>query len=291
MAKPGPGHQPLSWRDHVKLRAAHKHLHSPFPAVRAAAAREIQHILSRVKGVRPWLRRLRQAAVRKVTPKRLHGPLGVAREQAARKPGGGRDIPAGQWRKFTPMTDHTLTRRELRDRQRAARRGQPAQPQRSAPSSPSPGLEQDLAGVNARTAANLLREQQGDLRDAWQQASREGYEQGVQKARDGSPVRPDAQREAERRMRGLHQQPAARTGRDAGAAPAAAPAHDDAARRAHARQTRAERKAARAQEPDGGKRRWGRPQPAQQERQVFDRLPSGYKPEAPAPSRTHSRTA
>src|SRR5580693_2049116 len=96
MAKQAAGtHQPLGWYDRLKLKAAWKHLRSPFHAVRLAAHKEILAILRKQRGIRNRMRaalaNTARATVRKVTPKRLHGPLRVkAQAPQARKQGSGR---------------------------------------------------------------------------------------------------------------------------------------------------------------------------------------------------------
>jgi hypothetical protein len=87
MAKGNPpaGHQPLSYRDRLRLNAAIKHLRSRFHSVRIAAHKEIQAILHKKRGVtrlREWVTKTSRATVRKVTPKPLHKALRVKEKTA-----------------------------------------------------------------------------------------------------------------------------------------------------------------------------------------------------------------
>jgi hypothetical protein len=138
MGKPAGTHQPLGYRARVRLRAATKHLHSKFHAVRLQAAKEIQAILHKKRGLqnrlREYLTQARNATVRKVTPSQLHKPLRVQkRAPQAQKRGQATPIRARMPKNgFTPLTDHPLTRAELRQRARAAKRGQPQQPRQPA---------------------------------------------------------------------------------------------------------------------------------------------------------------
>jgi hypothetical protein len=277
----GPGYQPLGWLDHLKMRAAMKHLHSRFHNVRVAAHKEIQAILHRKRGVqnrlREWLRSTRNAAVRKVTPRQLHGPLRIA-AAAPQAPRRGQATPLAPTRPrggFTPPHGFGQTAADLKERARAGA----GQPQRGAP--PAAGLEHDLAGVQLRTVQNLRREQDGGARAQRSQPSRQ----------------PDAMQQATETMRRAHQQEARSAGRPGHASPAAehTPAPSRGARaiadiRERHRAARAARRGLRAKGGSwrGLDGRTSTPAPAAAP-QVFDRLPSGYAPTPPSPAR--NRTA
>jgi hypothetical protein len=125
MAKqPAGTHQPLGYRNRLRLNAAIRHLKSPFHAVRVAAHKEIDAILNRKRGVRrlrAWLAGRARAGVRKVTPRQLHGPLRVKAGSPQQAPRRGQatpirpNMPGGG---FTPLTNHPLTRAELKQRTR-----------------------------------------------------------------------------------------------------------------------------------------------------------------------------
>jgi hypothetical protein len=51
------GYSPLNWLDHIRLRAAMKHLHSRYHSVRVAAHKEIQQILHKRRGVKTRIQR------------------------------------------------------------------------------------------------------------------------------------------------------------------------------------------------------------------------------------------
>jgi hypothetical protein len=204
MAKQAAGtHQPLGYRDHIRLRALHKNLHSKFQAVRVAAAKEIQAILHKKRGLQNWLRewavKTRNAAVRKVTPEQLRGPLRVkARAQDGSRQKREAPVPAGQWRRHQPLTDHVLTRAELKQRTKDAKaaarsRGGSA----GVPAGPGPVMPAMPAHL---TDEAIQKRWQG----AWDDGVREGRERAQQ---PGRPRRTDAMQQAQDAMRQAHQQP------------------------------------------------------------------------------------
>jgi hypothetical protein len=177
MAKQAAGtHQPLGYRNRVRLNAAIRHLKSPFHAVRVAAHKEIQAILNRKRGVRrlrAWLADRARAGARKVTPKQLHGPLRVrAQAPQARKQGSGRAMPIAEaqaaGRIKPPAHGYGQTMADVKERARAAQGKTPRQTPapRTAPGAPRParmqaqskprwaGLRRRVAGApaSARTA-------------------------------------------------------------------------------------------------------------------------------------------
>lgn len=150
MAKQNPaaGHQPLSYRDRLRLNAAIKHLKSRFHSVRIAAHKEIQAILHKKRGVqrrlREWVAKTTRTAARKVTPKPLHKALRVQKAASVQARAKGTPAPL-----VKDMPAHGLrapggfgqTTEDLKERTRAAHRAArgkdpqaPAQqPQRGTP--------------------------------------------------------------------------------------------------------------------------------------------------------------
>jgi hypothetical protein len=191
-----PTYRRIPYRVRVRLRRLGALCAHGCASVAHAAHAEIGRIhrkyrLSRPARVRAWLGGAAKAGVRKVTPSRLHGPLRVRAAQA-KAPTQARtaDIPAGQWRKFTPLTDHTLTRAELRQRARdekaARRQGRP-----------QPAARQNGDGMDV-------------LRGQWQgyHAATYGGQEGRSQRVPGQPPRrqPDAMQQAQDAMRRAHQQ-------------------------------------------------------------------------------------
>jgi hypothetical protein len=135
----GSSYRPLSVRDKLKLQKAIKALRSPFHSVRVAAHREIQKILHRQRGARVRSAAVAKAAVRKVTPKRMHKTLGV-RAEPAKAPKRQAPGPATPWRGYTPLTDRPLAKADLRQRdrdQRAERREKGQKPRKERTGRPS----------------------------------------------------------------------------------------------------------------------------------------------------------
>jgi hypothetical protein len=142
-----PTHRRIPYRVRVRLKALGRLCAHSSASVAAAAHKEIgaihrKYLLGRASRMRAWFGNLGRAGVRKVTPKQLHGPLRVkagAPQQQAPKRGQATPIRAHMPKDgFTPLTDHTLTRAELRQRTKAAkaarRSGQPVpQPARPQP--------------------------------------------------------------------------------------------------------------------------------------------------------------
>jgi hypothetical protein len=166
MAKQNPaaGHQPLSYRDRLRLNAAIKHLKSRFHSVRIAAHKEIQAILHKRRGIkrrlREWVTRTTRTAARKVTPKPLRRVLG-AQAKAAPARAKGTPVPL-----VKEMPAHGLrapggfgqTTEDLKERTRAAHRkargkDAPAQPQGRSPA-PQPARAQVNVPRKDRTAGN-----------------------------------------------------------------------------------------------------------------------------------------
>jgi hypothetical protein len=151
MAKQAAGtHQPLGYRNRVRLNAAIRHLKSPFHAVRVAAHKEIDAILNRKRGVRrlrAWFADRARAGVRKVTPKPLHKPLRVKAGAPQQAPSRGQATPIRAKlpkNGFTPLTDHVLTRAELKQRTKdaKARAGQRQQAPRPQPAPRRDAMQQ-----------------------------------------------------------------------------------------------------------------------------------------------------
>jgi hypothetical protein len=144
----GSSYQPLGVRDRRRLNKAIRALRSPFHSVRVAAHREIQRILHKTRGIKRRLHeRAVKPAVRKVTPKRLHKPLGVqARDaQAPRSRSHGTPIaPQMPRRGFTPPGGHNQTRGDLKARARAMKNGQ------RAPEAPAPNQERQQDGERSK---------------------------------------------------------------------------------------------------------------------------------------------
>jgi hypothetical protein len=128
--------------------------------------------------------------VRKVTPSQLHGPLRI-KDRAPQAPSRGQATPIRPHMPangFTPLTDHPLTRAELRQRAKAAR-----QARRSG--QPQPAGRQDGDGMEY-------------LRGQWQ-----GYHASTYGGQEGRRQRqPDAMQQATETMRRVHQQQPGRPG-------------------------------------------------------------------------------
>jgi hypothetical protein len=131
-----PTHRRIPYRVRVRLKALGRLCAHSSASVAAAAHKEIgaihrKYLLGRASRMRAWFGNLGRAGVRKVTPHQLHKPLRLnAAPAKAPKRGHATPIRAHMPKGgFTPLTDHTLTRAELRQRTKAAkqarRNGQP----------------------------------------------------------------------------------------------------------------------------------------------------------------------
>jgi hypothetical protein len=164
--------------------------------VRLAAAREIQAILKKQRGIRAWFGNRAKAAVRKVTPKPLHGPLrvkaGAPQRQApsrghatpirATLPEQGARAPHGLGQTMADV------KQRARDEKAARKHGQP-----------QPAGRQNGDGMDV-------------LRGQWQgyhAATYGGQEGRKQRVPTEQPPRrqPDAMQQATENMRRQHQQP------------------------------------------------------------------------------------
>jgi hypothetical protein len=201
MGKPAGTHQPLGYRNRVRLNAAIKHLKSPFHAVRVAAHKEIQAILNRKRGIRrlrAWFADRARAGVRKVTPSHLHGPLRVKAGAPQQAPSRGQATPirANMPKDgFTPLTDHPLTRAELSQRTKAAkvarRSGQPVpQPARPQPArAPAAPARQPDAMQQAQEAMRQVHQRSPLLPPPGQTAAHEFRIPGLLDVIAGEPER------------------------------------------------------------------------------------------------------
>lgn len=238
MAEPAGSHQPLRYRDHIRLRALHKNLHSRFDAVRLAAAGEIQAILRKQRGVRAWFGNRAKAVVRKVTPERLHGPLRVkagAPQQQAPKRGQATPIRAklpaqGARAPHGPGQTMAGVKQRARD-EKAARKQQRRLLPRRKPQAPGAPQRQQAPRLDAMAQAQAA--MRGDRQ---QQPARNGSQASTHPgAWDPEGLRTGGRAQDGFRWAGLSPEEA---GRDHGpAAPAQAkvpplPGHPEAVRKA-----------------------------------------------------------
>jgi hypothetical protein len=205
------GHQPLSYRDRLRLNAAIKHLRSRFHSVRIAAHKEIQQILHKKRGIRrlrEWVAKTSREGVRKVTPKPLHRVIRVKAAPAQAKARTSADqAPAPMVREMPKQGLRApggfgQTTADLKERTRAAHRAargkDPQAPARvPAPGQPQPARMQAPAPSRGKTAgkpAPTLQAERAAARDPW-----EGFGRPLAAAPLDAPLHPlpsDVKRES-----------------------------------------------------------------------------------------------